>query len=198
MKKLVFFSLFLFSDLYTPFAQELHYDISINSKSVGSLLVNKKVENDSVTHISAVSEVQYTFFRNVKLVYLYEAIFINDSLSKAYFIYKKNDDTEEEAKLVWTAKNGYHSTREEFHQKQKEKLSKSMIQLYFEKPKNNDLVFSERFHDFVKIAYLGDNNKYVFQIPNGDKSIYQYNNKGICKKISISSTFINFDMTLKE
>ena len=171
------------------------YDILVSGKQVGSMLVTKKVVNEKETYYSAVTDVKYTLFRTTELVYFYEAIFKNDTLDKAYFIYKKNDEVEEEAKLFWV-NNSYQSTIPEKHQKHKSPLVNSMLTMYFNRPKHKDEIFSERFHDFVKIGATEEKGKFIFYIPNGDKSIYYYNEEGICSKISISSGIFSFDMVL--
>jgi hypothetical protein len=166
-------------------SQELIYDINIAGKRVGSLLVNK-IKKDSLTnYYSAISDVQYTLFRKTEMVYMYEALFQNDCLTKAYFIYKKNGEIEEESKLLWSKDGLYLSNIASFHKKQKTMLNKSMIQLYFQKPVHKDSIFSERFHDFVTIAEVKEENKFILYIPNGDKNIYYYNEEGICWKINI-------------
>jgi len=176
-------------------SQELMYDILIGGKQVGSMLVTKKEVNEKETYYSAVTDVKYTLFRTTELVYFYEAIFKNDTLEKAYFIYKKNDDVEEEAKL-FRANESYQSTLPEQHQKHRNPLTKSMLTMYFNQPKHREEIFSERFHDFVKIGATEEKGKYIFYIPNGDKSLYYYNEDGICSKISVSSGLISFDMVL--
>lgn len=176
--------------------QELIYDITISGKKVGSLLVNRKEIEDSSHYYSAVSDVQYTLFRKTQLVYFYEAIFKNDLLMKAYFVYKKNGDVEEEAKLLWSEEGCYLSSLESFNKKHKYMLNKSMVQMYFQKPTHKESIFSERFHDFITVAKVEEENKFIFYIPNGDKSIYHYRQDGLCSKVTINTTFINFEMIL--
>ncbi|MFQ3213353.1 MAG: hypothetical protein ACJAT1_000739 [Marivirga sp.] len=179
-------------------SQELIYDINIAGKRVGSLLVNK-IKKDSLTnYYSAISDVQYTLFRKTEMVYMYEALFQNDCLTKAYFIYKKNGEIEEESKLLWSKDGLYLSNIASFHKKQKTMLNKSMIQLYFQKPVHKDSIFSERFHDFVTIAEVKEENKFILYIPNGDKNIYYYNEEGICWKININTNILSFEIVLKD
>lgn len=191
----IFSCLFFITDVNS---QELLYDINISGRKVGSLLVTKTQKNENTIYYSAVSDVQYTLFKKTELVYLYEAVFEKNLLTKAYFVYKKNGDIEEEAKLLWSKNGAYLSNIESFHKKQKSMLNKSMIQMYFQRPLHKDTVFSERFHDFVSVAEVKEENKFIFYVPNGDKSIYFYNEEDICYQINISTTFLSFEIVLQE
>ncbi|PTB94201.1 hypothetical protein C9994_12325 [Marivirga lumbricoides] len=158
----------------------------------------KKKLAEGKTYYSAVSEVEYSLFRTTHLVFLYEAIYQDGTLQNAYFIHKKNGEKEEEAKLERIGmQSAYLGNKDGEKEKIDGLLNKSMLQLYFSKPKQRDAVFSERFLDYVKIAKLPDENRYMFEIPNGDKSIYDYNEQGICTKITIDSSFLKFEITLK-
>ncbi len=194
--KLLLIIFFLaFNDLL---AQELAYDIKVAGRSVGSMLVSKKEIAKDKLYYSAVTEVEYTLFMTTKMVYLYEAIYQNDILQNSYFIYKKNDKIEEEAKLERNGSlSSYLSKKGDRSEKIDGDIKRSMLHLYFGPPKERDAVFSERFHDKVKIAKLPDENKYMLEIPNGDKSIYEYNKEGVCSKISINSSLLKFEMILK-
>ncbi len=197
-KLLIFILFFSFNGLSLN-AQELAYEIKVAGRDVGSMLVTKKEIADGKIYYSAVTDVEYTLFMTTKMVYLYEAIYENDMLQKAYFIYKKNEKKEEEASLerIGTTQN-YLTKKDGQSVKLEGLIKKSMLNLYFTPPKERDAVFSERFHDKVRIAKLPDENKFMFEIPNGDKSIYEYNNEGVCNKISISSSVLKFEMILKK
>lgn len=161
------------------------------------MLVTKKTMDDSSTYYSAITNVQYTLFKKTDLTYFYEAAYKDDALQKAYFIHKKNDEVEEEAKLVWS-KDGYNSTNPAQHQQYKEAIHKSMLKAYFEKPQHREELFSERFHEMVKVGSTDEGHKFIFFLPNGDKNVYEYNDKGICKKITASAGFMDFEMHLVE
>jgi hypothetical protein len=195
-KLLLFISFFL---TFNPVsAQELAYDITVAGKNVGSMLVTKKEIAKDKVYYSAVTDVEYTLFMTTKMVYLYEAIYENDILQNAYFIYKRNNEQEEESSVERIGSSQSYLTKKDNQTLKMDGLiKKSMLHLYFTTPQSRDAVFSERFHDQVKIAKLPDDNKYMFEIPNGDKNIYEYNEEGICSKISISSAFLKFEMTLK-
>jgi len=160
-------------------------------------MVTKKKVNDMETYYTSVSEVQYTLFKKMELVYFYEALFKNKKLDKSYFIYKKNGAVEEESKYFWTPK-GYKSSIPEKSLKQKTLLEKSMLHTYFHMPVHREEIFSERFHDFVRVGATEEKGKFIFYIPNGDKSIYYYNDIGICRMVSINAGIISFDMVLTE
>lgn len=178
-------------------AQELTYDITISGNNVGSMLVTKKELSEGRVYYSAITDVEYSLFRETKLVYLYEAIYQNGILQNAYFIHKKNGAKEEETKLEKIGDQAaYLGTKDGEKEKIEGSINRSMLQLYFSSPKQRDSVFSERFLDYVQIAKLPDENRYMFEIPNGDKSIYDYNKEGICTKITVNSTFLKFEITL--
>ncbi len=196
-KLLIFIIFFSFNHLSLN-AQELAYEIKVAGRDVGSMLVTKKEIAKDKVYYSAVTDVEYTLFMTTKMVYLYEAIYENDILQNAYFIYKRNDEQEEEATLERIGSSQSYLTKKDNQTLKIDGLiKKSMLHLYFTTPQSRDAVFSERFHDKVQIAQLPDEKKYMFEIPNGDKNIYEYNEAGICSKISISSAFLKFEMVLK-
>ncbi len=197
--KLPFIVIFFIFSSFSLNAQELAYEIKVAGRDVGSMLVTKKEIADGKVYYSSVTDVEYTLFMTTKMVYLYEAIYENDILQNAYFIYKKNEKKEEEASLerIGTTQN-YLTKKDSQSVKLEGLIKKSMLNLYFTPPKERDAVFSERFHDKVRIAKLPDENKFMFEIPNGDKSIYEYNDEGVCNKISISSSLLKFEMILKK
>ncbi len=193
--KYIFLSFLLLGFSISLFAQELIYDISMSGRKMGSMIVTKKQVSAQEVYYSAITDVQYTLFRKTDLVYFYEAVFNGTLLKKAYFIYKKNGALEEESKLLWTDQ-GYRSTISLKHLKYTEPFKKSMLCMYFQPPQHREEIFSERFHDFVKVGATEEIGKFIFYVPNGDKSIYYYNKKGICEKISITSSLLSFDMVL--
>lgn len=56
----------------------------------------------------------------------------------------------------------------------------SLVTLYFNQPQQRDSVFSERTHKYNKIAKLPEENRFMMLNNEGEKSIFEYNDEGIC------------------
>ena len=194
----ILFSFIFFMYLSYSSAQVMVYDIFIAGKNVGNSMVTKKRIDSTKTYYSALTDVKYSLFKDTQLVYLYEAIFKQDTLQNAFFIHKKNGEVSEETKIERLANRKYYSTlidnQKDWHD---QIIKKSMVQAYFNQPLKRDSLFSERFHEYVQVAKLPEENKYMFIIPNGDKNIYEYDENGTCVNVKIKSTFIDLEMVLR-
>ncbi len=199
MLRLFISSFFILSLTFEAISQELEYEIFVSDKKVGSMLVTKKEMPEEKTYYSAVSDVEYTLFKSTKLVYFYESVYSNNTLDMAYFVHKKDGAKVEEAKLErLNNSNIYLSNINQKSQTIEKSIKRSMLQLYFIPPNTRDSIFSERFHQYIKIVKLPDENKYMFDIPYSDKSIYEYNDKGICTKITANSSLFKFEFLLNK
>ncbi|MBK6265680.1 hypothetical protein JKA74_11580 [Marivirga sp. S37H4] len=198
MLKAIFTACLMVLITLDSFSQELEYEIFVSDKHVGGILVTQKEISEEKVYYSAVTDVEYTLFKTTQLVYLYEAIYQNNVLESSYFVHRKNGELIEEAKLQRVHDSEkYISNKNQQSETLEGLINRSMVQLYFTPPNARDSIFSERFHEYIKIAKLPDENKYMFEIPNGDKNIYEYNSEGICTKIKVSSSFLKLEIILK-
>jgi len=132
-------------------------------------------------YYSAVMDLEYKLFRPTQMVQLTEAIYQNDTLQQAYFVDKRNGEIVEEAKIEQLIGKKYYRTTIDTTKAWHEKLVlKSTVKLYFNQPQKRDSIFSESTHTYNKIAKLPEESRYMMLNDEGEKSIFEYNENGIC------------------
>lgn len=179
--KLLFIGSILSLLSFKAYSQELVYDVSIQGKPVGNMLVTKKVLDSGQVYYSAVMDLEYKLFRPTQMVQLQEAIYQNDTLRQAYFVDKRNGEIIEEAKIEQlVGKKYYRTTKDSVKDWHEKPVLKSLVKLYFNSPEKRDSVFSESTHQYYKIARLPDENRFMMVNNDGEKTIMSYNEKGTC------------------
>ncbi|WKV13088.1 DUF6134 family protein [Marivirga harenae] len=181
------------------YAQELVYDVSIQGKPVGNMLVTKKLLDSGKVYYSAVMDLEYKLFRPTQMVQLMEAIYQNDTLIQAYFVDKRNNEIVEEAKIEKLHERKYYRTTvdtvRDWHEKA---VLKSTLKLYFTPPDKRDSVFSENNHKYQKIAKLPEENRFMMMNNEGEKTIISYNEKGICTQREFNIGSVEYSLKLSE
>lgn len=97
--KIFFITIILLYLNFNGLSQELIYDVTIEGRPVGNMLVTKKALDSGRIYYSAVMDLEYKLFRPTQMVQLHEAIYQNDTLRQAYFVDKRNGETTQEAKI---------------------------------------------------------------------------------------------------
>ncbi|ADR22603.1 hypothetical protein MATR_35510 [Marivirga tractuosa] len=180
-------------------AQELVYDVTIQGKPVGNMLVTKKALDSGKVYYSAVMDLEYKLFRPTEMVQLHEAIYQNDTLRQAYFVEKINGEKAEEAKIEQLLGKKYYrttiDTTKAWHEKP---VINSLVKMYFNQPQKRDSVFSESTHKYNKIAKLPEENRFMMLDDEGEKSIYEYNEKGVCVQRNFNVGAVEYEIKLSE
>lgn len=194
--KLVVITIILLSS-FVGVSQELVYDVTIQGKPVGSMLVTKKPLDSGKVYYSAVMDLEYKLFRPTEMVQLYEAIYQHDTLRQAYFVDKRNGEKVEEAKIEQLLGKKYYrtiiDTTKAWHEKP---VLNSLVKLYFNQPQKRDSVFSESTHTYNKIAKLPDENRFMMLNEEGEKSIFEYNEKGFCVQRNFNVGAVEYQIKL--
>lgn len=197
--KLVFITITLFNFSFTGFSQELVYDVTIEGKPVGNMMVTKKVLDSGKVYYSSVMDLEYKLFRPTQMVQLHEAIYQNDTLQQAYYVDKRNGETTEEAKIEQLLGKEYYrttiDTTKAWHEKP---VLKSLVKLYFNQPEKRDSVFSESTHKYNKIAKLPEENRFMMLNEEGEKSIFEYNEIGLCIQRNFNLGAVEYVLKLSE
>jgi hypothetical protein len=184
---------------FGAFSQELVYDVTIEGKPVGNMLVTKKVLDSGKVYYSAVMDLEYKLFRPTQMVQLQEAIYENDTLQQAYYVDKRNGEIIQQAKIEQLLGRKYYRTSIDtlkgWHEKP---ILKSTVRLYFDQPIKRDSVFSESIHEYYQIAKLPEENRYMMVNAEGEKTILEYNKNGICAQLNFNIGAVNYQMKLRE
>lgn len=183
---------------FLGYGQELIYDVSIEGKPVGNLMVTKKVLDSGKVYFSALMDLEYELFRQTQMVQLQEAIYQNDTLSQAYFVDKTNGEILEEAKIERLYGKKYYRTFQDtvsgWHEKP---ILNSSLKLYFNQPQRRDSAFSEVTHKYYKIAKLPSENRFMMLNDEGEKSILRYNENGICTQRNFNLGAVEYVLKLR-
>lgn len=197
--KLFYITIIVLCFSLTGFSQELVYDVTIEGKPVGNMMVTKKVLDSGKVYYSAVMDLEYKLFRPTQMVQLHEAIYQNDTLRQAYFVDKMNGETTAEAKIEQLFGKKYYQTTKDTTKAWHEKpVLKSLVKLYFDQPQKRDSVFSERTHRYNKIAQLPEENRYMMLNDEEEKSIFEYNENGICIQRNFNLGAVEYVVKLSE
>ncbi|WKK76294.1 DUF6134 family protein [Marivirga salinae] len=184
---------------FISFSQELIYDVTIEGKPVGNMLVTKKALDSGKIYYSAVMDLEYKLFRPTQMVQLHEAIYQNDTLRQTYFVDKRNGETIKEAKMEQLLGKQYYRTTMDTSKAWHEKpVVKSVVKLYFEEPQKRDSVFSESTHQYNKVAKLPDGNRFMMLNDEGEKSIFKYNENGTCIQRNFNLGAVEYEIKLND
>jgi len=197
--KLVFITVLLLNLNFGGFSQELIYDVTIEGRPVGNMLVTKKLLDSGKVYYSAVMDLEYKLFRPTQMVQLHETIYQNDTLLQAYYVDKRNGETIEEAKIEQLLGKKYYRTTMDTTKAWHEKpILKSLVQLYFNEPQKRDSVFSESTHKYNQIVKLPEEKRFMMLNDEGEKSIYEYNENGICINRNFNLGAVEYKIKLSD
>lgn len=198
MKHLLLVFIFIHISIFSSFSQELVYNVTIEGKPVGNMLVTQKKLDSGRVYFSSVLDLEYKLFRTTEMTRLHEAIYQNDTLRQAYFVDKRNGEISEEAKIEQLKSRHYYTTlkdgQKDWHEKP---VTNSFLKAYFQKPERRDSVFSETTHQYVRVAKLPEEERYMFLNSEGEKAILEYNEQGVCVKRSFHLGAVEYQMKLR-
>ncbi|WP_296622980.1 DUF6134 family protein [Marivirga sp.] len=197
--KLVFITVILLVFSFIGYSQELVYDVTIEGRPVGNMLVTKKVLDSGKVYFSAVMDLEYKLFRPTQMVQLMEAIYQNDTLRQAYFVDKRNGELIQESKIErLQGKEYYRTTKDSTKNWHEKPVLNSLVKLYFNQPQKRDSVFSEITHKYNTIAKLPEESRFMMVNEEGEKSIYEYNENGICVQRNFNLGAVEYKIKLIE
>jgi hypothetical protein len=180
-------------------SQEYTYDVSNQGKPVGNMLLTLKELDSGKVYYSAVMDLEYKLFRPTQMVQLQEAVYQNDTLIQAYFIEKRNGEVVEESKIERLQERKYYTTtrngNKDWHDKP---VLNSLLKVYFNQPNKRDSAFSEVTHQYIQIAKLPEENRYMMVSTEGEKSIFEYNKEGICIKKNFNNGAVEYEIKLSD
>jgi hypothetical protein len=195
----IFITIILLNFSFTALSQELIYDVTIEGKPVGNLMVTKKALDSGKVYYSALMDLEYKLFRPTQMVQLTEAIYQYDTLRQAYFVDKRNGEITEEAKIEQLLGKTYYRTRKDTSKNWHEKpVLKSQLKLYYDQPQRRDSVFSEVTHSYNQIAKLPEESRYMMVNSEGEKTILKYNKRGICIQRNFYFGAVEYKLTLSD
>lgn len=199
MKHIFLLILIISLPLSVSFSQELIYDVTIEERPVGNMLVSKIAMDSGRVYYSATLDLAYKLFRTTEMVQLSEAIYQNDTLRQAYFVDKRNGEVIEESKIEQLQDRKYYTTLKDEQKGWHEKpVTNSFLKSYYQKPQKRDSVFSEAKHQYVRVAKLPEEERYMFLNSEGEKDILEYNEEGICEKRSFHVGAVQYIIKLRK
>ena len=195
----IFITIILLNFAFTALSQELIYDVTIEGKPVGNLMVMKKAIDSSKVYYSALMDLEYKLFRPTQMIQLTEAIYQNDTLRQAYFVDKRNGEVTKEVKIEQLLGKKYYRTTKDTTKNWYEKpVLKSQLKLYYDEPERRDSVFSEITHSYNQIAKLPEESRYMMVNAEGEKTILKYNKQGICIQRNFFFGAVEYKLVLSD
>ena len=190
MKYKIIFLIVLFSNL--SIAQTANYKVTSAGIYLGNMTVSKTTTNN-VVDIKIVSDVKVKLFLSIDLKYRLNCTYKNNILIYSSVTTYVNGSKHSS---VITEKKGqsYIITEDGHASKYLKSIYYSGALLYFDEPKNQNILYSE-FTVYDKIIKsIGQNSYLVTDKNTGHKSTYNYKN-GILILATIEHTLMTFKMT---
>lgn len=185
---------FLFSIILWPaFGQTLKYDVVRNGSSMGTTLVERKVDGNKITHhLNTSTEFRILF--HFKVEYDLIETFEGEKLVSGTSWNTLNDSKQRETDL--SVKDGRYSLIIDGINTviNEETITESVSEIYFDEPEHSKKVFSAYYGRYLTFEKIGE-HQYQLGSPDG-YNIYTYEN-GICTEVKISRDFATFSQVLQ-
>lgn len=175
----------------------LIYDLYVNESIIGDMYVVKHSKEDSTVQIEATSNVDYRFLFSFHITFYYFSSFNSDGdYIYSKFTYLMNEDLKESNWVRCDQQNCYIYEEDEIKETIPNKINRTAIELYFQEPEDNEIVFSERFCDYFKVE-KEDDNSYKIDFPGGSTNHYYYKG-GLCSRIKINTLISDMEFIRRE
>lgn len=193
MIKLISFIFLLLSFLDTV-GQTAHYDISLNSKKVGSQVVTQKVV-DGITIVEIKSKATVSLGFKYTVAYHQIGKYDNQRLIESKVTITKNDELFSSSHTKWM--NGYYEVIQDGKKSQiPGELYFATTRLYFQEPeKDHHRIYSEA-DCTIKILEKIDNHTFKVSEPGSRHGGKYYYQKSILQKAVVSHLIIDFIIEL--
>jgi len=167
------------------------YDLIVDEEVIGDMFAIRSFNKDSTVNYQVISNVDYRLLFSFHITFLYESLFSsNGKYTSSLFKYTMNEDIKE---FVWVNHiddKWYVYEENEVIDIIDKKINQTAVQLYFQEPNDELIVFSERFCDFYDIEKELDDS-YRIEFPGGSNRYYYED--GICHRIAISTLFSDME-----
>ncbi len=183
------------STLFELTAQTLVYDVVRNGEKLGVFEVQKQTLADKVVY-KAISTTKVWFLKQFTLDYLLNATYSNGVLTESLNQNLRNKVLQNKSVIKRTGNgyelniNGIKSAMNDFA------VTHSVVQIYFEEPKNIRTVFSENYGHELSIEPVAA-NKYKLLTPNGNVTYYTFEN-GYPIEVEFSYSLTTFFFKLRD
>jgi hypothetical protein len=177
MRRLTVLLLILLFSKYLS-AQEKLFDISFLGKKIGDLKIERIEISPIRETINSINEIAIkSMIINRWSKTILNTLWENKTLIESDFTYK-SESVFLKVKTIFN-KNHYLIKTDSVQKILRcEPIKCSTNRLFFEEPKNQTHVYSERLTKFLPLAKLG-NNEYSFTADDGAVNIYKYRNGGL-------------------
>ncbi len=150
----------------------------------------------SETRFTVESLVNYKLLLSFKIEYELEERFENGVLVDGSATNLLNDKPQKHSVVKWDGEKYVINLNGELSQVDQDGIVLSIPQLYFNKPVNQQQIFSQQFAGFIPL-YEESTEVFVLDSPDG-KNYYTYDDQGICEEVKVSRSFATFYFKLKE
>jgi len=175
----------------------LIYDLYVNDNIIGDMYVFKHTKEDSTVQIESTSNVDYKFIFSFHITFYYFSLFNTDGeFIYSKFTYLMNEDIKEANWVRCDQDYCYIYEEDEIKETIPNKINRTAIELYFDEPEDNEIIFSERFCDYFKVEKEASNS-YKIDFTGGSTNYYYYEG-GLCSRIKIVTLLYDMDFIRRE
>jgi hypothetical protein len=154
------------------FSQKLTYDIFLFGSKIGQSVVEKTVNNDSITEYTLVSSSEaHVFFTHRKVTLYYDIVYKRGKYFSSFAKHTRNDEIH--TTTITRHGNGYEVKLDSKTVELNATVDCSTVKLFFAEPCNPTSVFSERIAEFRTIKKTGD-GVYEAEMTDGLTYYYRY------------------------
>jgi len=173
----------------------LNYKITRNDNVIGWTSISRYADSIN-TRIVLKSEIKTRFIFQFNISAREEVTMHRGVITRSAQFRKMNGDVKEDKEMRFTI-NGYEVYKDSKVQKLPFfSLRANILSLYFQEPVTMREVFSDKFQQMIAVQSLG-NGLYRLKLPDGNSSIYHYEN-GVCVKVEIKGSLYSANMTLSQ
>ncbi len=161
-------------------AETLHYTVVHDNKSVGKIRIDKITTND-IVQFNFESNVHIKMLISINVYDKMDVMFKNNQLMKSYLYRTLNGNVRVKNVATWNGHAYTQTSKDNNTTTINHKIYYTTASLYYYEPINYTQVYSEKFQKMIPIKPAG-NNRYVLELPNGNKAYYSYAN-GTCSLV---------------
>ena len=173
------------------------YDLYVNEEVIGDLVAVRSINPDSTIQLEVTSEADYRFLFSFHIRFHYVSSYnAKGEFISSEFLYLMNDDIKETNWINCNTQNCSVYEGDELKEIIDNKTGLTALNLYFNEPQHNEIVFSERFADYFEVE-KEDDDGYKVDFPGGSTNHYYYKN-GSCYKIKINTLISDMVFRLRE
>ena len=175
--------------------ERIAFEIMNKDKSVGYIIVEKKINSDITTYIIK-SEVETRFVIKFTAKGKEESVYRNDTLIYSSIYRKLNNKVKVNQSIKFN--NGRYSTTKGKHKSNLDigVITCNLVMLFFEEPQNVDRVYCDKLRKNLKVLKI-KTGVYKVNFPNKSYTIYHYK-KGLISHIEAVGSFYNVRMIKKQ